>query len=341
MNERWRAPAGLHTTAARLPAEGNLAGFDGATGWINSPPLDPAGLRGRVVLVSFWTYTCINWLRQLPYLRAWADKYAGHGLTVVGVHTPEFPFEHDAGLVQRAVTAMKIDYPVAIDSDYAIWRAFGNHYWPALYFADADGQIRHHFFGEGEYQQSEMVIQQLLADAGRDGASRTLVSPGAHGIEAPADWASLRTAENYTGFGRTEGFASPGGLVPGRAHGYTAPPQLRRNEWALTGSWTSTEQAATLGQPGGQISYRFHARDVHLVMGAGSGAAAAETPFRVLLDGQQPGVAHGADIDAHGDGTVIEPRLYQLIRQRGPVTDRTIEITFSGPGAAAYAFTFG
>jgi thiol-disulfide isomerase/thioredoxin len=337
----WRTPAGLHAAAARLPVEGELASFGGATGWLNSPPLEPAGLRGQVVLVSFWTYTCINWLRQLPYLRAWAEKYGGHGLTVVGVHTPEFPFEHDAGLVERAVAAMKIEYPVAIDSDYAIWTAFGNHYWPALYFADPGGQIRHHFFGEGEYQQSEMIIQQLLADAGRAGASLGSVSPGAHGIEAPADWASLRTPENYTGFERTEGFASPGGLMPGRAHGYTAPPQLQRNEWALAGSWTSTEHAVALEQPGGQISYRFHARDAHLVMGASGTAGAAGTSFRVLLDGQQPGVAHGVDIDAHGDGTVIEPRLYQLIRQRGPVVDRTIEITFAGPGPQAYAFTFG
>ena len=339
MSPHWRTPAGLHTIAARLPAEGELPSFGGATGWLNSPPLDPAGLRGRVVLVSFWTYTCINWRRQLPYLRAWAEKYAGHGLTVIGVHTPEFGFEHDADLVRWAVGDMRVEYPVAIDSDYAVWEAFGNQYWPALYFADTSGQLRHHYFGEGEYAQSEMVIQQLLADAGQDGASLEPVSPGAHGLEAPADWSSLRTPENYTGYDRTENFASPGGLDPDRAHEYTAPAQLRRNQWALSGSWTATGQAVTLEQPGGQISYRFHARDVHLVMAPGPGAAGAG--FRVLLDGQQPAAAHGTDIDPQGYGTLTEPRLYQLIRQRGPVVDRTVEITLDTPGAQPYAFTFG
>lgn len=335
----WRSPAGLHANAARLPVLGELPSLAGATGWLNSPPLDPAGLRGRVVLVSFWTYTCINWRRQLPYLRAWAEKYAGHGLTVIGVHTPEFGFEHQDDLVRWAVGDMKVEYPVAVDSDYAIWTAFDNHYWPALYFADASGQLRHSYFGEGEYAQSEMVIQQLLADAGQSGASLGLVSPGAHGLEAPADWPSLRTPENYTGYGRTENFASPGGLVPDQAHEYTAPPQLRHNDWALSGSWTVTGAAATLAAAGGQISYRFHARDVHLVMTPGSGGGAGR--FRVQLDEQQPGVAHGTDIDAQGHGTLTEPRLYQLIRQRGPVVDRTVEITFDEPGAQAYAFTFG
>ena len=339
MNFSWRAPAGLHSAAARLPDEGELAGFGGATGWLNSEPLEPGGLRGRVVLVSFWTYTCINWRRQLPYLRAWAEKYAGHGLTVVGVHTPEFGFEHRADLVRWAVGDMRVSYPVAADSDYTIWRAFGNHYWPALYFADAAGRIRHHYFGEGEYGQSEMVIQQLLADAGQAGAGLDPVSPGAHGLEAPADWPSLRTPENYTGYDRTENFASAGGLVPDRPHEYTAPAELRRNEWVLAGTWTATEQAVTLGQPGGGISARFHARDLHLVMGPGDQAGGAR--FRVRLDGQQPGVAHGTDIDARGDGTLAEPRLYQLIRQRGAVVDRTVEITFDAPGAQAFAFTFG
>jgi hypothetical protein len=258
---------------------------------------------------------------------------------VIGVHTPEFGFEHDADLVRWAVGDMRVEYPVAIDSDYAVWEAFGNQYWPALYFADTSGQLRHHYFGEGEYAQSEMVIQQLLADAGQDGASLEPVSPGAHGLEAPADWSSLRTPENYTGYDRTENFASPGGLDPDRAHEYTAPAQLRRNQWALSGSWTATGQAVTLEQPGGQISYRFHARDVHLVMAPGPGAAGAG--FRVLLDGQQPAAAHGTDIDSQGYGTLTEPRLYQLIRQRGPVVDRTVEITFDTPGAQPYAFTFG
>ena len=343
MTFSWRSPTGLHLNAARLPVEGELPSLAGATGWLNSPPLDPAGLRGRVVLVSFWTYTCINWRRQLPYLRAWAEKYAGHGLTVIGVHTPEFGFEHDADLVRWAVGDMRVEYPVAIDSDYAVWEAFDNHYWPALYFADTRGQLRHHYFGEGEYGQSEMVIQQLLADAGQAGASLEPVSPGAHGIEAPADWPSLRTPENYTGYDRTEGFASPGGLVPDQVHEYTAPQQLRRNDWALSGSWTATAQAVTLEEAGGGIRYRFHARDAHLVVSPGAAAApgAAGSQFRVLLDGQQPGAAHGTDIDAQGRGTLIEPRLYQLIRQPGPVVDRTVEITFSDPGAQAFSFTFG
>jgi thiol-disulfide isomerase/thioredoxin len=335
----WRSPAGLHPNAARLPVLGELPSLSGATGWLNSPPLDPAGLRGRVVLVSFWTYTCINWRRQLPYLRAWADKYAGHGLTVIGVHSPEFGFEHQGELVRWAVGDMKVEYPVAVDSDYAIWTAFDNHYWPALYFADADGQLRHNYFGEGEYAQSEMVIQQLLADAGQSGASLDLVSPGAHGLEAPADWPSLRTPENYTGYDRTENFTSPGGLVRDQAHEYTAPPQLWRNDWALSGAWTVTAAAATLAGAGGQISYRFHARDVHLVMSPGPDGRPGR--FRVRLDGQQPGVAHGTDIDAQGYGTLAEPRLYQLIRQRGPVVDRTVEITFDEAGAQVYAFTFG
>jgi thiol-disulfide isomerase/thioredoxin len=341
MNVPWRAPAGLHPIAARLPVEGELPPFGGATEWLNSAPLGPAALRGKVVLVSFWTYTCINWLRQLPYLRAWADKYAGHGLTVVGMHTPEFSFEHQTGHVHRAVRDLRVGYPVAMDNDYAIWRAFDNHYWPALYFADAGGRIRHHYFGEGEYQQGEMVIQQLLADAGSGGASDSLVAPSPGGIEAAADWASLRSPENYTGYERTENFASPGGLFHGRAHGYTAPPRLDLNHWALSGSWTAGEEAATLEQGGGQLSYRFHARDLHLVMGPGRGLATAGVRFRVLLDGQPPGVAHGADTDARGHGTVTEPRLHQLVRQRGPIVDRTLEITFLDPGAQAYAFTFG
>jgi thiol-disulfide isomerase/thioredoxin len=339
MNARWRAPAGLHTSSVRLPVEGELPSFGGTTGWLNSPPLTPSGLRGKVVLTSFWTYTCINWLRQLPYLRAWADKYSGHGLVVIGVHTPEFWFERDAGNVRRAVHEMRIDYPVATDNDYGIWGAFGNHYWPALYFADAEGRLRHHYFGEGEYQQSEMVIQQLLAEAGSGGAGDELVSVDAQGLEAPADWAALRSPENYTGYERTENFASPGGAVPDTPHSYPAPAELRLNQWALSGDWTMAEQAVTLDRPGGRIACRFHARDLHLVMGP----AAAGTPvrFRVLVDGQPPDAAHGDDVDGQGQGTVTEPRLYQLIRQPGPITDRTFEISFADPGIQACAFTFG
>ncbi len=300
---------------------------------------DAAGLRGKVVLVSFWTYTCINWLRQLPYLRAWAGKYAGHGLVVVGVHTPEFGFEHDVDNVRRAVTDLAIEYPVAIDSDYAVWTAFDNDYWPALYFADAEGKIRHHQFGEGEYQRSEMIIQRLLAEAGSDGIGRDLVSPDARGIEAPADWASLRTPETYTGYERAENFAPPGGAVPDRPHAYAVPPALRLNHWALSGTWTVAGQAATADAADARIAYRFHARDLHLVMGPA--APGTSVRYRVLLDGQPPGDAHGLDVDADGQGTLTEQRLHQLIRQPGPVTERTFEITFLDPGAQAFSFTFG
>jgi len=339
MTLRWLTPAGLHTSSAQLPVEGRLPSFDGATEWLNSPPLTTAELRGKVVLVNFWTYTCINWLRQLPYVRAWAGKYSGHGLVVIGVATPEFGFEHDLGNVRRAVRDMRVDYPVAVDNDYAVWSAFDNHYWPALYFADAQGRIRHHHFGEGEYQQSEMVIQQLLAEAGSEGAGRDLVSVEARGIEAPADWASLRTPETYAGYERTENFASPGGAVPGKRHVYQVPAELRLNNWALAGDWTMDEQAATLNEAGGQISYRFHARDLHMVMGPG--APDAPGRFRVLIDGQPPGPAHGGDVDDQGHGTVAEQRLHQLIRQPGPITDRTFEITFLDPDVQAYSFTFG
>jgi thiol-disulfide isomerase/thioredoxin len=339
MNERWPAPAGLHTSSVRLPVEGTLPSFDGATGWLNSPPLTPADLRGKVVLVNFWTYTCINWLRQLPYVRAWAAKYADHGLVVLGVHTPEFGFEHNGDNVRRAVKDMRVDYPVAIDNDYAVWRAFDNYYWPALYFADAQGQIRHHHFGEGEYRRSEMVIQQLLAAAGSGGFDREPVSSDAPGIEAAADWASLRTPENYTGYGRTENFASPDGVIPDRPHVYTAPARLRLNHWALSGEWTAGTQATTASAAGGQIAYRFHARDLNVVMGPA--APGTSVRYQVLLDGQQPGSAHGGDVDDQGRGTVTEQRLHQLIRQPGPVTERTAEITFLDPGVQTFAFTFG
>src|SRR5215813_3338461 len=331
MTLHWLAPAGLHTASVRLPAEGDLPSLEGATGWINSPPLTPAGLRGKVVLVNFCTYTCINWLRQLPYVRAWAGKYADKGLVVIGVHTPEFPFEHDADNVRRALRAMMVGDPVATDNDYAVWRAFRNHYWPALYFADAQGGIRHHHFGEGQYQQSEMVIQQLLAEAGSADASRELVSVDARGAEAPADWATLRSPENYTGYDRTENFASPGGAQPGQPHLYTAAAEMRLNHWALSGDWTIGEQAATLNAASGLIIYRFHARDLNIVMGPA--APGTSIPFRTLIDGQPPAEAHGADTDDQGNGAVTEQRLYQLIRQRGPITDRTFEITFAEPSA--------
>jgi len=339
MTAHWLTPAGLHTGSTRLPVEGELPSLGGATGWLNSAPLTTDGLRGKVVVVNFWTYTCINWLRQLPYVRAWAEKYASQGLVVIGVHTPEFPFEHNADNVRRAVQEMRITYPVATDNNYAVWLAYDNHYWPALYFADAEGRIRHHHFGEGEYRRSEMVIQQLLADAGSTGAGNDLVSVDPRGVEVPADWATLRSPENYTGYERTENFASPGGAVPGRPHAYTIPERLLLNSWALSGDWTMGEQAATLNTASGRIACRFHARDLNLVMGPE--APGTSLPFRVLLDGQPPGTAPGADVDDQGHGTLAEQQVYQLVRQPGPITDRTFEITFPDPGAQAYSFTFG
>jgi thiol-disulfide isomerase/thioredoxin len=339
MTARRRAPAGLHASSARLPVESRLPSFDGATGWLNSPPLTATDLSGKIILVNFWTYTCINWLRQLPYLRAWAEKYADHSLIVIGVHTPEFSFEHDLGNVRRAVRDMRIDYPVAADNDYTVWTAFDNHYWPALYFADTQGRIRHHHFGEGGYQQSEMVIQQLLVEAGTTDHDHELVSVEARGLEAAADWASLRSPENYTGYARTENFASPDGPVRGKPHAYGIPARLGLNQWALSGDWTMEEEAATLNAANGQLACRFHARDLNLVMGP----AAPTTParFRVALDGQPPREGHGADVDSDGNGTLTQQRVHQLIRQPGAVTDRTFEITFLDPGAQAYCFTFG
>jgi thiol-disulfide isomerase/thioredoxin len=321
------------------PVEGQLPSLSGATGWLNSPPLTAAGLRGRVVLVNFWTYTCINWLRQLPYVRAWAEKYQGDGLVVLGVHTPEFDVERDLDNVRRAVKDLRVDYPVVIDNDYVIWDAFGNRYWPALYFVDAQGRIRHHRFGEGDYEQSEAIIQRLLTEAGIGRIGHELVLVDAGGVEAAADWDSLWSPENYLGYGRTENFASSNGAVLDTPHGYAAPARLGLNHWALSGDWTVNRQAIVLDQAEGRILYRFHARDLHLVMApAGPGSPVR---FRVYLDEQPPGAAHGADVDEQGNGTLTDPRLYQLIRQPGPITDRTFEITFLDPGVQAYAFTFG
>jgi len=338
MGTLWRAPAGLHVASAALPDEGELPSLAGATRWLNSEPLTPAGLHGNVVVVDFWTYTCINWQRQLPYLRAWAAKYASQGLVVIGVHTPEFSFEHNRDNVRRAVQETGISYPVATDNDYAVWLAFANHYWPALYFADNQGRIRHHHFGEGGYGQSEMVIQQLLAEAGCDGGT-DLVSVDARGLEVPAEWASLRSPENYTGHERTENFASPGGVARGKPHAYAVPARLELNEWALSGDWTMEEEATTLNAASGQIACRFHARDLSLVMGPAE--LATPVRFSIVLDGRPPGDSHGADVDSTGTGTVGQQRVYQLIRQPGPIADRTLEITFVDPGAQAYCFTFG
>jgi hypothetical protein len=291
------------------------------------------------VVVQFWTYTCVNWLRTLPYVRAWAERYQDGGLVVIGVHTPEFPFEHDVENVRRAAQDMRVAYPIAIDNAYAIWQAFNNHYWPALYFADAQGQIRHHHFGEGEYERSERVIQQLLAEAGVTNLGPQLVSVEAHGVEVAADLDSLASPETYLGAERTEHFASPGGAAVGVSRVYAAPERLRRNQWALSGDWTVEEEAAVLNAPNGRIVYRFHARDLNIVMGPA--ARGTSVRFRTRLDGQPPNAAHGSDVDEQGNGTVAEQRLYQVIRQPGSIADRQFEIEFLDAGVEALAFTFG
>ncbi len=316
-----------------------LASLGRATEWLNSPALTPADLRGKVVLVDFWTYTCINWRRTLPFVRAWAEKYRDQGLVVIGVHAPEFSFEKNLSNVRWALKDTQIDYPVAVDNDHAIWRGFNNQYWPALYFIDAQGRVRHHHFGEGSYEQSETIIQELLREAGASDVSRDPVRVEARGLDVSADWGNLKSPENYIGFARTENFASPGGAMRDEPRSYGPPAKLRLNEWALSGDWTIKKEATQLNKENGRITYRFHARDLHLVMGP----AAPGTPvrFRVLIDGQKPGVAHGVDVDELGNGTVTEQRLYQLIRQPGSVADRQFEIEFLDPGVEAFAFTFG
>jgi thiol-disulfide isomerase/thioredoxin len=320
-------------------ADGQLPSLDGATGWLNSPPLTTAELRGKVVLVDFWTYTCINWLRTLGYVRAWAETYEDHGLVVVGVHTPEFPFERDVENVRWALRDMTVEYPVALDSDYAVWDAFSNRYWPAVYIADAQGRIRHHQFGEGGYEECERVIQGLLREAGRDGIGDDLVSVADDGFEAQADWANLETPETYLGYAQAQNFASPGGAELDEPRTYVAPDQLRLNQWALSGDWTVERGASVLNRADGQIAFRFHARDVHLVMGPRS--RGASVPFRVLVDGEPPGAAQGLDVDEQGHGTLVQQRLYQLIREPRSIADRTFEITYLAPGVEAYCFTFG
>ena len=319
-----------------LPVEGHLPSLDGATGWLNSEPLSTKSLRGSVVLVDFWTYTCINWLRTLSFVRAWAEKYGNHGLVVIGVHTPEFPFERDIDNVREAVKQMAVDYPVALDSKYEVWRAFSNQYWPAAYIADAEGRIRHHHFGEGGYEEIERVVQRLLRDSGRDGVPDDLVPDAGDGFEAQADWADLQTPETYLGYEQAQNFASPGGPSAG---GYETPDRLKLNQWALEGEWTIGSRACVLKQGDGRISFRFHARDVHLVMGPAQ--RGTSVPFRVTVDGEAPGPAHGLDVDESGQGTVTQQRLHQLVRQQESFGDRTFEITFLAPGVEAYAFTFG
>jgi thiol-disulfide isomerase/thioredoxin len=296
----------------------HMPSLDGATGWVKSDPLGPAELRGHVVLVNFWTWTCINWLRQEPYVRAWSQAYRDDGLLVIGVHTPEFSFEHDLEGVRRAVAVREIDYPVAQDNDYAIWTAFANHYWPALYFVDKDGVIRDQHFGEGRYEESERVIQELL------GVERELVPVEGVGAEAEADWDHLRTPETYLGYARGQQAAPRDGLS--------------LNEWALVGDWKTGPENVALEQAGGSIAFRFLARDAHLVLTPGEHEP---IPFRVVLDGEAPGASHGVDVDEDGNGLLREGRVYQLVRQHDGVRERTLEITFLEPGAEAYAFTFG
>jgi thiol-disulfide isomerase/thioredoxin len=311
-----------------MPDSPHLPALGGAAGWLNAEPLTPADLRDHVVLINFWTLTCINWLRQEPYVRAWSRAYRDQGLIVIGVHTPEFGFEHDIDLVRLAVARHGIDYPVAVDNDYAIWSAFDNHYWPALYFAGRDGTLRDFHFGEGRYEESERRIQELL------GIDRDPVPVNGTGLEAAADWDHLRTPETYLGTGRGERFASPGP----HAGTYKFPSYLGFNTWALAGEWTRRREAVRLDRAGGSIAFRYQARDAHLVL---SSAGDAPIPFRVLLDGDAPGPSHGEDTDAAGHGTLREGRLYQLVRERERVEERQLEIIFEGAGAEAYAFTFG
>ena len=332
------AQFGTASAETWLAGGGELASLVLATTWLNAQPLTAAALRGKVVLIEFWTYSCINWRRQLPYVRAWAEKYKDQGLVVIGVHTPEFSFEKNVDNVRWASKEMHIAYPIAIDNDYAIWRGFSNEYWPALYFTDVKGKIRHRHFGEGEYQQSEEVIQKLLAEGDAGGRRNELVSVDASGAEAAADWNDLKSGENYLGYERTENFAS-GSTAPGKRRVYSPPSRLGLNEWALSGNWTIGKEAIVLNEPNGHIAYCFHARDLHLVMGPSEPGSPVQ--FRILIDGRPPGSAHGVDVYEQGNGSVIEQRMYQLIRQPAPIVDRRFEIEFLGSGVEEFSFTFG
>jgi thiol-disulfide isomerase/thioredoxin len=310
----------------------HMPSLGGATGWLNSERRATAELRGHVVLVNFWTLTCINWLRQEPFVRAWSQAYRDDGLVVIGVHTPEFSFEHELHRIRQAIDARGIDYPVAVDNDYAIWSAFENQYWPALYFIDREGIIRDQHFGEGRYEQSERVIQRLL------GVDGDFVPVDPVGVEAQADWDQLRTPETYLGYARSERFASPDGIAPGQHRAFELPKRLGVNHWALVGEWTIGRENVVLDRAGGTIACRFQSRDANLVLSPG---AREPIPFRVLLDGEAPGRSHGVDVDDDGNGELRDGRLYQLVREHGEVRERTLEITFRKPGAEAYAFTFG
>ncbi|WP_226501197.1 cytochrome c biogenesis protein DipZ [Pseudomonas sp. MWU16-30322] len=322
-----------------LPVEGQLPPLTGAVQWLNSPPLDAQALKGKVVLVDFWTYSCINCLRTLPYVRAWAEKYRDQGLVVIGVHAPEFAFERDVGNVTKAMKELGINYPVAIDNDYKIWRAFNNEYWPAHYFADAQGRIRYHHFGEGDYAESERVIQQLLREAGAKTVADGLINADAQGVQMAPDMNQVLSPETYVGYQRAEHFVPQTSLVPDKVATYNPPANLTLNDWSLGGQWAVGAERATASAPAGRIVYRFHARDLHLVLGPG--ADGKPVRFKVSIDGQAPGDAHGVDVAADGSGRVTEQRLYQLVRQTDEVKDRTFTIEFLDPGVSAYAFTFG
>jgi cytochrome c biogenesis protein CcdA/thiol-disulfide isomerase/thioredoxin len=320
-----------------LPVEGVMPQLGGATAWLNSPPLATRALRGKVVLVDFWTYSCINCLRSLPYIRAWAQKYKDHGLVVIGVHAPEFAFEKDIDNVRRAVRDLGVTYPVALDDDLKIWQAFNNEYWPAHYFIDAQGRIRHHHFGEGEYDGSERVIQKLLTEAGYKNVPTGIVNPQANGVQAAADDGELQSPETYVGYGRGANFTSEPFMDA--SHVYSTPSMLKQNQWGLTGAWTIGREKSVLDRAPGKIVFRFHARDLHLVLGPS--ADGKPVRFRIMIDGVPPGDSHGVDTNAAGDGTVDTQRLYQLVRQKGAVTDRIFAIEFLDPRVQAYAFTFG
>jgi thiol-disulfide isomerase/thioredoxin len=339
--------AALLTTTACAGGE-QMPDLSGATSWLNSPPLNRDQLKGKVVLIDFWTYSCINCLRSLPYLRAWDAKYRASGLVIIGVHTPEFDFETNPANIEKALKKFGITYPVAVDSKRLIWSAFNNQYWPAHYFIDANGRIRYHHFGEGNYEESERWIQKLLKE--RNGAEQPAAGPlplSASGAEVPADGEALGSPETYIGYFRAERFDSPGGLHSDRAQVYRAPTHLELNHWGLTGTWIDHGEAAELKTANGSILFRFHARDLHLVLGPSTGgpgtggAGAGPVRFRVRIDGQAPGADHGVDCDEQGFGTVTEVRLYQLIRQHGTIKDHTFEIEFLDAGVQAFAFTFG
>jgi thiol-disulfide isomerase/thioredoxin len=320
------ATAPLVTAMSAPTTASELASLTQATEWINSPPLKPEELRGRVVLVQFGTYSCINWIRTLPYVRAWARKYRNQGLVVIGVHAPEFEFEKQLANVRWGAKRFAVDYPLAVDNEMAIWRGFANQYWPALYLIDGSGRVRYRHFGEGSYEESERALQELLIEAGARGIDRSLASVAASGVEAPADWTNVKSPETYVGSDRAENRVSPG-------------RRLRLNQWSLAGDWSVQRQAAVLTGADGRITYRFHARDLNLVMAPAANGNAVR--FRVLMDGQVPGPAHGIDVDAEGSGVVAEPRMYQLIRQPVAIAEHEFEIQFVDPGVQVFVFTFG